>query len=119
MSTTVVEPTNVLTLSPSASGSDKQQRWDEQTGDSDSIDVVNYNQGVDVAVDLVAGAHADDVVDPELAARVRRKIDWHILPLLFAIYTGVYDCLLDEMDEFVTLMPHVIHGVQFKALISA
>ncbi len=53
-----------------------------------SADVVNYGQGVDVAVDLVAGAHADDApVSPEVARRIRNKIDWHLLPMLFLLYT--------------------------------
>lgn len=97
-----VEATKPSSLSPSTDGAaDTKRRWDEQTRDSangDSADVVNYNDGVDVAVDLVAGAHADDVIDPEVAARIRRKIDWHILPLLFAIYTGACACQLGILN---------------------
>ncbi|KAF8680063.1 MFS general substrate transporter [Rhizoctonia solani] len=48
---------------------------------------LTVSQGVDEALDLVAG-HADDQpVDPEEARRIRAKIDWVILPLLFALYT--------------------------------
>lgn len=91
-------------LAPSSSGgvSDEKRRWGDETastrhslagiggGDASSVDVVNYQEGVDVAVDLVSGANwnADEAVDPEAAARVRRKLDWHLLPLLFALYTG-------------------------------
>lgn len=61
--------------------------------DSGSIDpaleVVNAAAGVDVAAHLVAGAHADDAIDPEASARVKRKIDWRLLPLLFLLYTGM------------------------------
>jgi hypothetical protein len=104
MTTDAVEAAKPSSLSPStdgAAGSDTKRRWDEQTRDSangNSVDVVNYSEGVDVAVDLVAGAHADDVIDPEVAARIRRKIDWHILPLLFAIYTGAYARLLGVVN---------------------
>lgn len=86
----VEESPKAASLAPSAGGSDdKQQHWDEKTSQSvDTLDVVNYREGVDGAVDLVAGAHADDTIDPEAAARVRRKIDWQILPLLFLLYTG-------------------------------
>ena len=51
-------------------------------------------QGVDEAVDLVAG-HADD--EPLLvgdARKIRNKIDWVILPLLFALYTRRYPGIL-------------------------
>ncbi|KAF8707679.1 MFS general substrate transporter, partial [Rhizoctonia solani] len=48
---------------------------------------LTVSQGVDEALDLVAG-HADDQpVDAEEARRIRAKIDWVILPLLFALYT--------------------------------
>lgn len=110
----VVEPTKSVPPSPSTdgvAGSDEKRRWDEHTSDSDSVEVVNYNEGVDVAVDLVAGSHADDVVDPIEAARVRRKIDWAILPLLFAIYLGAYDFLLGVVYQFVTLITCIINGV--------
>lgn len=85
-------------LAPSSNGHapDEKRRWEDEKasarrsdgGDDDTLDVVDYKRGVDVAVDLVAGAHAEDTLDAEAAARVRRKLDWHILPLLFALYTG-------------------------------
>ncbi|KAI0748380.1 MFS general substrate transporter [Daedaleopsis nitida] len=42
------------------------------------------NQEVDVAAELAAGN--DFVLDPEEAARVRRKIDWHLMPLMCILY---------------------------------
>lgn len=98
MSTDAIESAKKpVSLSPSTrSGgghSDEKRRWDETTGhsgDADSLDVVNYQQGVDVAVDLVAGTNVNEALDAEAAARVRRKIDWHLLPLLFLIYTGAF-----------------------------
>lgn len=69
--------------------SDASDGVNEKEGSIDpALETVNFNQGVDVAAGLVAGMHADDAVDPEAAARVRRKIDWHLLPLLFLLYTG-------------------------------
>ncbi|CAE7157781.1 unnamed protein product [Rhizoctonia solani] len=66
-----------------ASDEKKPGSWDAQA----TADVVQYNKGVDEAVDLVAG-HADDApVDPEEARRIRVKLDWVILPLLFSLYT--------------------------------
>ena len=42
---------------------------------------------LDVALTL-AGDAGDAPVPPQLSHRIRRKIDLHILPLLFLIYTG-------------------------------
>ncbi|KDN42941.1 hypothetical protein RSAG8_06467, partial [Rhizoctonia solani AG-8 WAC10335] len=66
-----------------ASDEKKPGSWDARTAG----EVVQYDKGVDEAVDLVAG-HADDApVDPEEARRIRAKLDWVILPLLFSLYT--------------------------------
>jgi hypothetical protein len=51
-----VEPTTSAPPSPSTDGvvgPDEKGRWDEHASDSDSAEVVNYNKGVDAAVDLV------------------------------------------------------------------
>lgn len=45
---------------------------------------VQEAQAVDVAAVLTAGQKID--VDPSEAARVRRKIDWHIMPLMCILY---------------------------------
>ncbi|KAL8791128.1 MAG: hypothetical protein Q9195_006025 [Heterodermia aff. obscurata] len=50
-------------------------------------DVVSYGKGVDEAVDLVAGHEDDQPLDPGETRRIRNKIDWMILPLLFSLYT--------------------------------
>ena len=42
---------------------------------------------LDVALSLVAG-HEDYEVTPEESRRICTKLDWHLLPLLFAIDTG-------------------------------
>ncbi|KAI0137045.1 MFS general substrate transporter [Xylariales sp. AK1849] len=49
--------------------------------------VVRYDTGVDEAVDLVAGHADDEPLDFEEARKLRNKIDWVILPLLFTLYT--------------------------------
>ncbi|TDL22854.1 MFS general substrate transporter [Rickenella mellea] len=42
---------------------------------------------VDVAIGIAAGHTNDEEISPEEAKRIRRKLDWHILPLLFLLYT--------------------------------
>lgn len=42
---------------------------------------------VDVAIGIAAGHTNDEEITPEEAKRIRRKLDWHILPLLFLLYT--------------------------------
>lgn len=52
--------------------------------------ISHYLQGVDEAVDLVIG-HVDEVpLDPQEARRIRNKIDWVVLPLMFSLYTRKY-----------------------------
>ncbi|QRV76049.1 major facilitator superfamily transporter [Ceratobasidium sp. AG-Ba] len=80
-------------------------------------DAVQYDKGVDEAVDLVAGADNREL-DPQEARRLRNKIDLVILPLLFALYilqfvdkgtlgaSGVLGIIADNHlsnDEFNTL----------------
>ncbi|KAF8343124.1 MFS general substrate transporter [Cantharellus anzutake] len=68
--------------------SDDNKSLDHSSSSIANADVVSYGQGVDVAVDLVAGEHANDApVPPDVASRIRRKLDWHLLPLLFLLYT--------------------------------
>lgn len=43
------------------------------------------SQGVDKAVDLVAG-HDSEPLDPKEARKIRNKIDRVVLPLLFSVY---------------------------------
>ena len=50
--------------------------------------VVNVSLGVDVAARLVAGHTNDDDLSTAEFIRLRTKLDWHILPLLFLLYTG-------------------------------
>ncbi|THH28921.1 hypothetical protein EUX98_g5267 [Antrodiella citrinella] len=42
------------------------------------------SRDVDVAAHLIAGKEV--VLDPEEAARIRRKIDWHLMPLMCVLY---------------------------------
>ncbi|KAF7440591.1 hypothetical protein PC9H_000937 [Pleurotus ostreatus] len=41
-------------------------------------------EDVDVAAQLAAGS--DEVINPVIAARLRRKIDWHLMPLMCIMY---------------------------------
>lgn len=80
-------------------------------------DAVQYDKGVDEAVDLVAGTD-DRPLDPQEARRLRNKIDWVVLPLLFSLYilqfvdkgtlgaSGVLGIIADNhlsIDQFNTL----------------
>jgi hypothetical protein len=67
----------------------KDDDSDEKLGThSFPTDAVKYDAGVDVAVNLVAGSHADDAtLSPEEFKRIRAILDWNILPLLFLLYT--------------------------------
>jgi hypothetical protein len=46
-------------------------------------------QGVDEAVDLVTSQVRESFLAPGEGRQIRNKIDWLILPLLFAIYIGI------------------------------
>lgn len=52
----------------------------EKHGDHDLVAAYD----VDVAAQLTSGK--DVVVDPAEAARVRRKIDWHLMPLMCSAF---------------------------------
>ncbi|KAK7981292.1 MFS general substrate transporter [Apiospora saccharicola] len=51
-----------------------------------NVKVVQYDQGVDEAVDLVVGHDETEQLDPAEERRLRNKLDRVILPLVFAIY---------------------------------
>ncbi|TDL22869.1 MFS general substrate transporter [Rickenella mellea] len=59
------------------------------SGSSDDLTNVNPEllKGLDVTIGIAAGHANDDVMSPKEAQRIRRKLDWHLLPLLFFIYT--------------------------------
>ncbi|EPQ52227.1 MFS general substrate transporter [Gloeophyllum trabeum ATCC 11539] len=57
--------------------------------DDASEEAVKIDSRIDVAAGLVAG-HDNDHISPEESRRLRAKIDWHLLPLLFFIYTVQY-----------------------------
>ncbi|THG94563.1 hypothetical protein EW026_g6935 [Hermanssonia centrifuga] len=58
------------------------------THDSGSIDVVHGElKSLDVGLALVADRSEDADLSPQESKRLRRKIDWHLLPMLFLIYT--------------------------------
>ncbi|KAG8872181.1 hypothetical protein FRB98_000226 [Tulasnella sp. 332] len=53
-------------------------------------DLTKADRGVDVVVGLLSGHADDEELDPAVASRIRRKLDWNILPLLFVLYTVQY-----------------------------
>lgn len=53
---------------------------------------------LDVGLALVVDCIDDVPVTPTQSKQVRRKIDLHILPLLFLIYTGVSDASTTVCD---------------------
>ncbi|KZT60921.1 MFS general substrate transporter [Calocera cornea HHB12733] len=50
---------------------------------------VKYDAGVDVTVLLMEAHEADSeqTLDPSVASKIRAKLDWRLLPLLFLLYT--------------------------------
>ncbi|KAB5593649.1 MFS general substrate transporter [Ceratobasidium theobromae] len=73
------------TLPPSFS--DSHSLDGKKSESSSTVDAVQYNKGVDEAIDLVVGHVDDQPLNPEEARRIRFKIDRVVLPLLFALYT--------------------------------
>ena len=61
---------------------------------------------VDTAAQLVAGQ--DFELDPEEAARVRKKIDWHILPMMCSKFL-----FHSSLARMVLIRPPVLYWVQF------
>ena len=77
-----------------APSDEKKSTWDNESSTNESsitnkgAAVTKFADGVDVSVNLVAGHAGDITLDPEEARRIRRKLDWNLLPLLFLLYTG-------------------------------
>ncbi|KAK7998474.1 hypothetical protein PG989_006514 [Apiospora arundinis] len=69
-----------------------QQPQTDKTSKS-AVEVVQYEQGVDEAVDIVVGHDEAEQLDPTDTRKLRNKIDKIVLPLLFAIY------ILQFMDK--------------------
>lgn len=55
--------------------------------DNSSLEVAKDEKGVDVVAELLSGHAEDAEIDPEAARKIRNKLDRHMLPLLFALYT--------------------------------
>ncbi|KAH8896144.1 MFS general substrate transporter [Thozetella sp. PMI_491] len=71
-----------------------------------AAEVFAYEKGVDEAVDLVAGHNDDSPLDPAEARRIRNKIDWVILPVIFAVYT------MHFIDKFTITAASVLGVIQ-------
>ena len=71
----------VVHRAPSESSVEKK----EFVEDSDT-EVAKEGKGVDVTVGFIVG-HGDDAeLSSEISHSLRKKLDWHMLPLLFALY---------------------------------
>ncbi|KAG8990411.1 hypothetical protein FRB90_001768 [Tulasnella sp. 427] len=55
--------------------------------DDSSVEVHKEEEGVDVVVGLYSGHAEDAALDPAVASKIRAKLDWNLLPLLFILYT--------------------------------
>ncbi|KZS96309.1 MFS general substrate transporter [Sistotremastrum niveocremeum HHB9708] len=76
-------PTVVYESSDAGKDPEKGSRNDS----SSSVGAVQLDEHIDVAAELVLG-HSDDAEpSAQESKRLRRKLDWHILPLLALIYT--------------------------------
>ncbi|THH12134.1 hypothetical protein EW145_g185 [Phellinidium pouzarii] len=59
-------------------------------------------KNLDVGLELVAGVDEHAEFSPQEAKRLRRKLDWHLLPMLCLIYTGM-GALLSNRVSFTDL----------------
>ncbi|KAJ3576892.1 hypothetical protein NP233_g110 [Leucocoprinus birnbaumii] len=65
--------------------SEKLERLDQPSNTHIHAHIVLQDE-VDVAAKLAASADSDAPLSPEAAARLRRKIDWHLMPLMCTMY---------------------------------
>ncbi|KAG8893692.1 hypothetical protein FRC01_013414, partial [Tulasnella sp. 417] len=79
-----VVPTLPQRKDTSASSIDEKH---SPSSDDSSVEVHKEEEGVDVVVGIFTGHAEDASLDPAVAAKVRSKLDWHLLPLLFILYT--------------------------------
>ncbi|KAH7920140.1 MFS general substrate transporter [Leucogyrophana mollusca] len=93
----------------SSSASDHSEKKDIASGDREPVTNVN-GFDVDVAAQLTAGT--DVVLDPEVALRLRRKIDLHIMPFMCLMY------LITFMDK-TTLGEAAVLGILEGAHLTA
>lgn len=63
---------------------------DEKSGGSETEFIHDELKRLDIGLALLKGHTEDAAISPEESKRLRRKIDWHLLPLLCLIYTGLY-----------------------------
>ncbi|KIO24293.1 hypothetical protein M407DRAFT_213109 [Tulasnella calospora MUT 4182] len=64
--------------------------YDSEKYKGSDTNVAKEEHGVDVVVGLIAGHAEDSELDLQAAYRLRRKLDWHMLPLLFVLYPLQY-----------------------------
>ena len=116
--------TELETLEHGSGASEKQSTNGSYTDEKQPIDSASTIHGdfstLDVGLKLAAGHENDPDVSPLESARLRRKLDWHLLPLLCLIYTGeclhlpvflalelinrFYVCLVQFIDKYVTVL---------------
>ncbi|KAG8923901.1 hypothetical protein FRC00_005720, partial [Tulasnella sp. 408] len=85
------EPSEALRRSDTASLPEKDPAlYDSETHKGSDLDVAKEERGVDVVAALIAGHGEDSELDSQEADRLRRKLDWHILPLLYILYPLQY-----------------------------
>ncbi|KAF9484670.1 MFS general substrate transporter [Pholiota conissans] len=59
----------------------------ETTSEKKSSDTQQHTNVVNLQeIDIAAELDSDKPLDPEVAARLRRKIDWHLMPLMCLMY---------------------------------
>lgn len=84
---------SVLEKLEHGSGSSEKQSttgsFTDEKHPSDSTEFIHGDISTfDVGMKLAAKLGDDPELSPQESARLRRKIDWHLLPLLCLIYTG-------------------------------
>ena len=94
----------------------ERESFDEKAGSkAGSVDVMEVggkhhvafrNDQVDTAAQLVAGEALD--LDPAEAERIRKKIDWHILPLMCSTFPVFFHTI--DTERCFSIVLDSVHG---------
>lgn len=103
-------------LEHGSGASEKQSTTGSFTDEKLPTDSTEFIHGdlrsLDVGMKLAAKHGADPELSPQESARLRRKIDWHLLPLLCLIYTGEWvktQSLSSSISDLLRALISTIH----------
>lgn len=113
-------PTNPSQTSSSSIDEKHANELDNGSVGASAHDLAKADEGVDVVVGLLSGHADDEDVDPEVSRRVRNKMDWNMLPLLFVLYTRQCPgyCCHGAASVFLTDITQLFFASQCNSLTS-